>query len=132
MSKREFSSIVVFVCILLAVVLCVIAGIAEAGEPDKYLITFYCSCEKCCGDNADGIMASGRAVYNGSVACNIHDLGTELYIQDFGEFTVEDRGAKRLFDNQKHVDIYVDDHELAKRLGRQWKEVIIINKGEQQ
>lgn len=50
-------------------------------------------CVHCCG-KADGITSSGRkAVYNYSVGCNSLPLGTELYIEGYGYYRVDDRGG---------------------------------------
>jgi len=92
----------------------------------KWLITYYCACEKCCGKWADGTFASGRPVYNGGVACNILPLGTELYIEGLGVYTVEDRGAKSLFDNKQHIDVYMDDHDMALQMGRDIRSVLVF------
>jgi len=102
---------------------------------DLWKITAYCSCEKCCG-KSDGIMASGKKVYIGAIACNVLPIGTSIVIPDtkdiklntFTAFTykVEDRGSHKLFDKQKHIDIYLPDHEWAKRFGVQYSRVYKI------
>ena len=108
-----------------------LCGSVCADGGDLWKITFYCECEVCCGkgvsDPAYGIMASGRRVYNGAVACNVLPLGTEVWIEGWGVCTVEDRGAHRLFDNQKHIDVYIPDHEEARVLGVEWREVLVFN-----
>jgi len=44
-----------------------------------------------------------------------------------------DRGAKKYFDNIKHIDIYVSDHKKAQKMGVMWKRVKVIRqaKGDQ-
>ena len=97
---------------------------SDASDDDElYKITAYCSCEKCCGKWADGIMASGRKCKVGYCACNVFQFGTKLNIAGLGTYEVQDRGARRYFDNQKHIDIYFDSHDEAKKFGVQYKEV---------
>lgn len=62
----------------------------------KVNVTHDCACSKCCGDNADGITASGKRVAPGMVAMSsYYPFGTVLVIN--GEvYTVEDRGGAAL------------------------------------
>ena len=111
-------------------IFCFITGNCYA---EKWLVTAYCSCEKCCGkkstDKAYGIMASGKRVYSGAVACNWLPFKTKLLI---GKkiYTVEDRGAKSLFGDKnnhiKHVDIYMDSHNKARQWGKKYMEVTVV------
>lgn len=95
----------------------------------RWKITHYCSCEKCCGKWADGHFASGKKVYDGGVACNWLPFGTKVQIGN-RIYTVEDRGAKSLFgdkDNHiKHIDIWMADHNAARKAGVKWMRVKIL------
>jgi 3D (Asp-Asp-Asp) domain-containing protein len=94
------------------------ANMSFAGD---WKITAYCSCVKCCG-KSDGIMANGKKVHPGAIACNILPLGTKVAIPGVSKteiFTVEDRGSHKLFDNQKHIDIYKPSHKEALEFGVQ-------------
>lgn len=96
---------------------------------ELWKITYYCSCEKCCGKWADGHFASGKKCYAGGVACNWLPFGTKVLIGN-KEYTVEDRGAKSLFgdnDNHiKHIDIWMASHAEALKAGVKYKKVKIL------
>ena len=117
-------SILLSILILLISNTCIYAS-------DLWLTTAYCSCFRCC-NKSDGIMASGRKVYPGAVACNWLPFGTRLKVGN-RIYTVEDRGAKSLFgtkDNHiKHLDIYMPTHKEALRYGRRWVDVEILRQG---
>ena len=87
----------------------------------EYEITAYCSCTICCGVET-GLTSSGTHVEEGqTVACNSLPAGTKIYINGFGNYTVEDTG--NIADNV--IDIYIADHERALEFGRQVKDVYI-------
>lgn len=76
----------------------------------NFIITYYCSCEKCCDianrPTASGVMpTTGRTV----AADKSIPFGTRLII-DGHEYVVEDRGGKI---NGNHIDIYCGSHEEA-------------------
>jgi len=75
-------------------------------------------------DDTPNIMASGRTVYIGAIACPSNlDFGTTIKI-DGKNYTCEDRMAKR-YRNKNHFDIFEFDYNEAREFGRQQKEVII-------
>ena len=82
-----------------------------------FTITYYCACTKCCGQYASGITASGTRVQAGRTiaASSKYTFGTQMKIFDH-IYTVEDRGGAI---QGNKIDIYVDSHEEALRLGRQ-------------
>lgn len=92
-----------------------------AGHPLQTLeveVTHYCACKKCCGENAQGITASGKKVARGMVAMSSHyPFGTQIKINGV-MYTVEDRGGSEIENDISRVDIYVPDHQEALRLGR--------------
>jgi 3D (Asp-Asp-Asp) domain-containing protein len=92
-----------------------------AGE---FKISFYCSCEICCGSGASGVMANGEEVYEGAVGCDLDVLpmGTKVYIEDLGWYTVCDSGSGVI---GNHIDIYVPSHETALQMGIMRKEVYV-------
>lgn len=97
------------------------ARVTEYTETDElfgyFTITYYCACTKCCGPNAKGITASGTHVQAGRTiaASSKYPFGTQMKIFDH-IYTVEDRGGAI---NGNKIDIYVDSHSEALRLGRQ-------------
>ena len=82
---------------------------------DTFLVTHYCACIKCCGQN-DGITASGKKAKPGYVACNWLPFGTSVAI-DGKIYSVQDRGAKSLFGSKnkpiKHIDVFCETHKEA-------------------
>lgn len=58
-----------------------------------------------------------------TVACNSIPLGTRIYIEGYGEYTVEDRGGM----GGNVVDIYLGDPYACKLFGRQGANIYIIN-----
>lgn len=98
----------------------------EEKHIERYTVTAYCPCVKCCG-KSNGITASGiKAVEGVTVAAdtNILPFGTQLQI-DGNIYTVQDRGGAI---KGNRIDIYFDTHEKALQFGRQTKDIIILNK----
>lgn len=89
------------------------AGAENIGESlGLYTITYYCSCDICCGGWSGGPTASGAyPVADWTVAADpeVLPLGTHIYINGH-EYCVEDTGSGVV---GQHIDIYVDDHDLA-------------------
>ena len=102
------------------------------GAVEVWKITAYCACKKCCG-KSDGITASGKNAVYGYVACNWLPFGTTVAIDGIGEFTVQDRGAKSQFGDDKnhikHLDVYMPTHEQARQFGVLYRKVYIEPKG---
>ena len=96
-------------------------GSTAYGEPLYSLqvnVTHYCACKKCCGENAQGITASGKNVQRGMVAMSsYYPFGTQIMINGV-MYTVEDRGGSGIENDIGRVDIFVPDHNEALRLGR--------------
>jgi len=117
------------IAILIFPILLIICTIVSA-ESEKWKITAYCACEKCCGKYADGICASGKKAQYGYVACNWLPFGAIVEINGIGTFSVQDRGAKSLFggkDNHiKHLDVYMPTHKESRQFGVKWREVTIL------
>jgi 3D (Asp-Asp-Asp) domain-containing protein len=93
-------------------------------------VTAYCPCPKCCGENAQGITASGHDVsYNNShfVAADTDLLpfGTKLIIPGYSGGTVEviDRGGAI---KGNRLDVFFPTHEEALQWGRQIVDVQVI------
>lgn len=93
-------------------------------------VTAYCPCKKCCGEQAQGITASGLHVsYNGGrfVAADTDKLpfGTKLLIPGYDAGTVEvvDRGGAI---KGNKLDVFYPTHEAALQWGRQWVDVTVV------
>jgi len=93
-------------------------------------VTAYCPCKKCCGENAQGITASGHEIsYNQSrfVAADTDRLpfGTKLIIPGYSTTAVEviDRGGAI---KGHKLDVFYPTHEEALQWGRQFIDVTIV------
>lgn len=126
--------------LLMLALLCITCEICcakKAQEVDlgHFTITYYDNCSLCCGKNpghpAYGVTASGKKAQYGHVACNWLPFGTTVKIKGLGVFTVEDRGARSLFGHKgkriKRIDVWVDNHSLARKLGKEVRRVSIVS-----
>lgn len=102
----------------------------EKQESKVYLgnfkITHYCACTKCCGPNAQGITASGKRVEaNKTIAVDpsVIKLGSKVYIDGYGYMEAQDTGSAI---KGNIIDVYVDDHQEALKMGVQYKDVFLI------
>lgn len=88
----------------------------------NYSLTAYCPCLRCCPTDT-GITASGvKATSNHTVAFNGLPFGTEVYIEGYGFYVVEDTGGMSGF------DIFFDDHQTALGFGRHSANVYIVER----
>ena len=92
--------------------------------------TAYCACEKCCGRKSDssliGVTASGTKATEGrtiAVDTRIIPLGSKVVIDGF-EYIAEDTGSAI---KGNKIDLYMNNHEIAKEWGVQEKTVYIIS-----
>jgi 3D (Asp-Asp-Asp) domain-containing protein len=96
----------------------------------KMVVTAYCPCAKCCGENAAGITASGKRVsYNGGrfVAADASlAFGTKLLIPGYANGSVEvlDRGGAI---RGNRIDVFFPTHQQALQWGRQTLEVTVVD-----
>ena len=95
---------------------------APSRRTEVFTLTAYCACTKCCG-KSDGITASGTIATEGrtiAVDPNVIPLGTTVTIGGH-DYIAEDIGGaiKGL-----HIDIFVNDHNEALKLGKHEEEVI--------
>ena len=92
----------------------------------NFKITHYCACTKCCGPNAQGITASGKPVEeNKTIAVDpsVIELGSKVYIDGYGYMEAQDTGSAI---KGNIIDVYVEDHQEALRMGVQYKDVFLI------
>lgn len=95
-----------------------------------YKLTAYCACSRCCG-KTNGITASGaKAVQGVTVAADTRILpfGTKIYIDGYGERTVQDTGGAI---KGNRIDVFFDSHQEALQFGVQYKEIFMMKEGEQ-
>ncbi len=83
----------------------------------SFRLSFYCSCEKCCGEAYAGKTKSGTNVTEGrtiAVDPDVIPLGSRVYIDGYGLFIAEDIGGAI---KEQKIDIAVSDHAHAYELG---------------
>lgn len=100
---------------------------ASAGDLVGYFtLTYYCPCTKCCGSYANGITAWGTTATAGKTIATSSQFafGTKLIINGH-EYTVEDRGGAI---KGNKIDIYVDSHSEALKLGKKTNVPVYYNK----
>ena len=81
-----------------------------------FRLTAYCACEKCCGEYADGITATGTTATEGrtiAVDPKIIPYGTHIII-DGHEYVAEDCGGGIKGDR---IDVFFSSHEDALLFG---------------
>lgn len=95
----------------------------------EFKITHYCPCEKCCGEWADGITATGTTASEGrtiAVDPKVIPYGTEVTIcyADGTEhtYTAEDCGGAI---KGNRIDVFMESHEAALIEGVKYGEVFI-------
>lgn len=95
----------------------------------QFNLSFYCPCEKCVGKKKIVRTASGtkpKANYTIAVDTRIIPLGSILYIEGFGYFIAQDTGSAI---KGNRIDIFVDSHQQALKLGRKKANVYLLKKG---
>jgi len=86
-------------------------------------VTAYCPCEKCCGEYADGITASGHMIRIGDRFCaadSIIPFGKYLDIPGYGYVPVLDRGGAI---KGRKLDVFFNTHQEALEWGRKKLEI---------
>ena len=95
----------------------------------QFDLSFYCPCEKCVGKKKIVRTASGtkpKANYTIAVDTRIIPLGSILYIEGLGYFIAQDTGSAI---KGNRIDIFVDSHQQALKLGRKKANVYLLKKG---
>jgi len=84
-------------------------------------VSAYCPCEKCCGEWADGITASGKPAEGKLIAApRKYAFGTVMEVPGYGRAVVEDRGGAIKGDK---IDLLFPTHQDALNWGRQYVKV---------
>lgn len=104
-------------------------GAVEVDVNTLVKVTAYCPCEKCCGEFADGITASGHRIQKGDkfVAADPNiPFGTLLTIEGYAEglpVPVLDRGGAI---KGNRIDVFFDSHDEALKWGKRWLKVKVL------
>jgi len=96
------------------------------GKTVWFIITFYCACSTVCTRGL-GVTAAGvRPVEGWTVACDpsVLPIGSIVRIEGLGERMCQDTGSAI---RGRHVDVYVDDHAQARRLGKKRLQLEILH-----
>ena len=84
-------------------------------------VSAYCTCEKCCGQFADGITASGVPAVGKMIAApKTYAFGTKMDIPGYGTALVQDRGGAI---KGNKLDLLFPSHQDALNWGRQYVKV---------
>lgn len=97
----------------------------EVKHLGEFKLTAYCTCEKCCGEWADGITATGTDATPGrtiAVDPKVIPLGSTVYINGT-EYIAEDIGGAI---KGNRIDVLFPTHQEALEFGVQYADVIII------
>lgn len=94
----------------------------------KAKVTAYCPCEKCCGDDADGITSKGVDANLPGIASDPKRVayGTVLSIPGYGTASVDDTGGAMRRASVVHLDVRFKTHQEALNWGVQTLEVEIV------
>jgi len=96
----------------------------ELEDLGNFTLTAYDACMICCG-KTDGITSTGTKCFAGrtiAVDPNVIPYGSKVLIGNY-VFVAEDCGGKI---KGKHIDMYMDTHEVAKMFGKRVANVKII------
>lgn len=93
-----------------------------------FKITYYCDerYQHVCGGN--GVTASGKPTEVGVTAAadwGVLPKGSMIYIENIGFREIQDRGGTV---NDKHIDVLVQEHQEALRLGKRYEGVWLLIK----
>lgn len=92
----------------------------------QYTATAYCACPICTGEYSSGYTASGTLATEGrTVACNVLPMGTQIYADGYGYYTVEDTGWSPYGD--AWLDFYFSSHDTALAFGLRTVDVYLVN-----
>lgn len=104
------------------------AGADEGWRRVRMRVTAYCPCEKCCGEFADGITASGHKILPGDcfvAADRNFPFGMELIVPDYNAnrpVKVLDRGGAI---TGERLDVFFATHEQALQWGVKYLDVMV-------
>ena len=99
---------------------------AKTGQYIDMVVTAYCPCEKCCGEFADGITASGHRIGRGVkliAAPPEYPFGTRMKVPGYGIAPVLDRGGAI---KGNKIDLLFQSHQEALEWGVQKLSVKIL------
>lgn len=92
----------------------------------KFTATFYCDCPICVGKKSVVRTATGSIPHSRrtiAVDTSIIPMHSIVYIKELGFYVAEDTGGHI---KGKRVDIFVDNHQQAQKLGKKSVEIYIL------
>lgn len=90
-------------------------------EWKEFILTFYTSLEYE-NSSAGAVTCENKPLSKGGVANNIIPLNTKLYLEGYGQVTVNDKGSEKYFNVDNRLDVFVErepgesDKQYAKRV----------------
>lgn len=104
-----------------------------ASRPIQFdsIVTAYCPCPLCCGDESDGKTSRGRDAYTTrgvAVDPSIIPYGSIVSIPGYGSFVADDTGGAMRNDGKKgivHIDLRFNNHHDALVFGRQHLKITV-------
>lgn len=142
--KRKIIIIEIIIIVMLLYMI-MIPEVEAEKEPIYFImnVTFYSLHENCISKKwNDGYTATMTPIRRGVAAINVDmingewvvvsplKLGQRIYIEDLGEFVIEDTGRfgeRDAIQDIYTVDIFEPDHEKAILNGKQLRKIFVIN-----
>jgi 3D (Asp-Asp-Asp) domain-containing protein len=81
----------------------------KKNEPQwqEFILTFYTSLQ-CENSSAGSVTSQGKKLSRGGVANNIIPQNTKIYLDKWGQVTVNDKGSSRHFSVDNRLDVYIE------------------------
>lgn len=78
-------------------------------EPEwqEYILTFYTSLQ-CENSSAGAVTSQGKRLSRGGVANNVIPQNTKIYLDKWGEVTVNDKGSNKHFGVDNRLDVFIE------------------------
>lgn len=73
----------------------------------EFILTFYTSLE-CENSSAGAVTCQNKPLKHGGVANNVIPLNTRIYLEGYGEVTVNDRGSQKYFGVDNRLDVFIE------------------------
>jgi 3D (Asp-Asp-Asp) domain-containing protein len=81
----------------------------KKNEPEwqEFILTFY-SGLACENSPKGNITCTGKKLESDMIANNVYKLGTQIYLEGYGQKVVADRGSNKHFGTSNRLDVYIE------------------------